>query len=66
MKLRFLEGPGLSLDDYNKQHWLRLLGAAWGSKAGTVQRSLRARFVAIANGLSKACFAEPKSDPLSI
>jgi hypothetical protein len=39
--LRFLEGPGLSLDCLNKEHWGRLLLAAWGSKAGTVQWSLR-------------------------
>lgn len=39
--LRFLEGPGLSLDCLNQEHWLRLLLAAWGSKAGTVQCSLR-------------------------
>ena len=39
--LQFLEGPGLSLDCFNKEHWGRLLLAAWGSKAGTVQWSLR-------------------------
>ena len=51
--LALLENGGISLDEENQRHVLRLLSGAWGNYAGTTLEALRA-------------VVKPQDDPASV